>query len=252
LVRLGLRRADEPLIRDSVKLADALLRSDTPSGLVWHRYTGDGYGEHSDGRPFDGTGVGRGWPLLTGERGHYALAAGEDPMPYLAAMVAMAGSGGMLPEQVWDAEPPPERGLFPGRPAGSAMPLAWAHGEFVKLAASIALGRPFDRPDGVWHRYGGDRPDPAAWVWTPRAPIASVPAGKDLWLVLPQPVSLHLGLDGWRQVRDHDTDALGLGLHGVRLRATDLADHSSLQITWRDCDGGPWLGEDFEVRIAAD
>ena len=147
LVRLGLRRADDPLIRDSVKLADALLRTETPSGPVWHRYNNDGYGEHPDGRPFDGTGVGRGWPLLTGERGHYAVAAGEDPLPYLEAMAAMAGRGGMLPEQVWDAAPLPERGLFPGRPTGAAMPLVWAHDEYVKLAASRDLGRPFDRPE---------------------------------------------------------------------------------------------------------
>ncbi len=29
----------------------------------------DGYGEHADGRPFSKTGIGRGWPLLAGERG---------------------------------------------------------------------------------------------------------------------------------------------------------------------------------------
>jgi glucoamylase len=131
------------------------------------------------------------------------------------------------------------------------MPLAWAHGEFVKLAASSAQGRPFDRLDGVWHRYGGARPDPASWVWTPGAPIASVPTGKARWLVLPKPVSLHLGLDGWRQVRDRDSEALGLGLHGLCLSAEELAGHTSLQITWRLRDGGSWLGEDFEVRIAA-
>ena len=34
---LGLRRADDPLVRDSVALADTLLRSDTPCGPVWHR-----------------------------------------------------------------------------------------------------------------------------------------------------------------------------------------------------------------------
>jgi glucoamylase len=251
LVRLGLRRADDPLIQDSVKLADALLRSDTPSGPVWRRYTGDGYGEHADGWPFDGVGVGRGWPLLTGERGHYALAAGEDPLAYLQAMAAMAGQGGMLPEQVWDAAPVPERGLFPGRPSGSAMPLAWAHGEFVKLAASRSLGRAFDRLHSVWRRYRGERPDPAVWVWTPAAPIRSIPAGKALLLLLPQAVSLHLGWDGWRETRQCDSADVGLGLHGLRLSADELNGHRSLQITWREPDGGAWLGEDFDVAIKA-
>jgi hypothetical protein len=79
-----------------------------------------------------------------------------------------------------------------------------------------------------------------------------VPTGKALWLVLPKPVSLHLGLDGWRQVQDRDSEALGLGLHGLCLSAEELAGRNSLQITWRLGDGGSWLGEDFEVRIAED
>ncbi len=86
LVRFGLRRPDDPLILDSIQVADALLKTDTPSGPVWHRYNCDGYGEHDDGSPYDGTGRGRGWPLLTGERGHYELVAGRDPLPYLEAM----------------------------------------------------------------------------------------------------------------------------------------------------------------------
>ena len=105
--------------------------------------------------PYDGSGRGRGWPLLTGERGHYELAAGRDPLPYLEAMTAMASPGGMLPEQVWDADPIPSRRLEPGRPTGSAMPLVWAHAEFIKLMVSRHLGHPVDRPRAVWRRYQG-------------------------------------------------------------------------------------------------
>jgi hypothetical protein len=116
LVRLGLRGADDARIQDSIKMVDALLKADTPNGPVWHRYNGDGYGEHDDGRPFDGTGRGRAWPLLAGERGHFELVAGNDPLPYLKAMAAMTGPSGMIPEQVWDSAAVPERRLFPGRP----------------------------------------------------------------------------------------------------------------------------------------
>ncbi|HLI52343.1 MAG TPA: glycoside hydrolase family 15 protein, partial [Thermomicrobiaceae bacterium] len=59
LVRLGLRRAADPGIVNTVKLIDAVLKVDTPSGAAWHRYNDDGYGEHQDGSPFDGTGIGR-------------------------------------------------------------------------------------------------------------------------------------------------------------------------------------------------
>lgn len=91
-------------MRDTLKVIDALLKVDTPNGVSWHRYNGDGYGEHADGAPFDGVGEGRAWPLLTGERGHFELAAGNDPLPYLESMAAMSGRGGMLPEQVWDSK----------------------------------------------------------------------------------------------------------------------------------------------------
>ncbi|HTL93292.1 MAG TPA: glycoside hydrolase family 15 protein, partial [Steroidobacteraceae bacterium] len=158
LVRFGLRRADDPLILATVKVVDELLKVDTPSGPVWHRYNDDGYGEHDDGSAYNGTGRGRGWPLLTGERGHYELSLGRDPLPFLVAMTRMASAGGMLPEQVWDAAPIPTRGLAPGRPTGAAMPLVWAHAEYLKLVASRKLRHPFDRRESGWQRYAGQRP----------------------------------------------------------------------------------------------
>ncbi|HWE78691.1 MAG TPA: glycoside hydrolase family 15 protein, partial [Pseudolabrys sp.] len=74
LVRFGLRAADDPRIRNTVTAIDALLKRDLDAGPYWYRYNDDGYGEHQDGSPFDGTGRGRLWPLLTGERAHYELA----------------------------------------------------------------------------------------------------------------------------------------------------------------------------------
>lgn len=159
LARFGLRAVDDPHLAASIRAVDGLLRTDTPSGPVWHRYNGDGYGEHADGSPFDGTGRGRGWPLLTGERGHIAVLAGNGGQSYLQAMTQMAGKGGLLPEQVWDSAAIPARGLYPGKPSGSAMPLVWAHAEFIKLAASVAVGSPVDRPAHVFERYAGRPPN---------------------------------------------------------------------------------------------
>ena len=77
LVRFGLRAADDPRILDTVKAIDHLLKVELPQGPLWHRYNDDGYGEHEDGSPFDGTGIGRAWPLMAGERAHYELALGH-------------------------------------------------------------------------------------------------------------------------------------------------------------------------------
>jgi len=139
------------------------------------------------GGPFDGAGRGRAWPLLSGERGHYELAAGRDPLPGLRLMAEMVGRCGLIPEQVWDETTSPRPWLKLGQPTGSAMPLVWAHAEFVKLAASRELGRPFDRPQAVWQRYRGRRPAPSEALWSPRAPIAQIRGGHKLWLCLSRP-----------------------------------------------------------------
>ena len=94
LVRFGLRAAADPRIRDTACVVDALLKVGTPSGPAWHRYNDDGYGEHENGSPFDGTGIGRVWPLLVGERAHYELAAGriEETKHLLAALEIYAST----------------------------------------------------------------------------------------------------------------------------------------------------------------
>jgi glucoamylase len=213
---------------------------------VWHRYTGDGYGEHDDGRAFDGTGRGRGWPLLTGERGHYALAAGDDPLPYLAAMAAMAQRG-LLPEQIWDAAPVGR--MQPGRPTGGAMPLAWAHAEFVKLVASRRAGHPVDRVDAVWARYRGERPQVDTWIWTPAAPVACVPRDCALLIVLPGPARLHLGYDGWRDAQDRECTPQGLGFYGLRIEPAAIAGRDSLDFTWQDPRDGLWHAGRYRIAL---
>jgi len=238
LVRFGLRRADDPMIVASVAVVDALLRVDTPSGPAWHRYNGDGYGEHDDGAPFDGVGTGRAWPLLTGERGHYELAAGRTPRPYLQAMADMTGTGGMIPEQVWDREPMPQRGLYPGRPTGSAMPLAWAHAEFIKLCHSWMLGRPFDRPEAVWQRYRGQRPAVDVVLWSVNAPISSMYAGQTLRICVQEPAKIH-----WRTIdtetRLEATSAIGLGFHVVDIDTHHIEQDQHIEFGIRYMQGSP-------------
>ena len=251
LVRMGLRGPDDPCIRDSVTAIDAMLKVETENGPSWHRYNGDSYGEHDDGAPFDGSGKGRAWPLLTGERGHYELVRGADPLPYLKAMAAMTGPGGMIPEQIWDSAPLPARGLLPGHPTGSAMPLAWAHAEFVKLTVSRHLKYPFDRPASVWQRYGGKRPEKRRAIWRPNARIGTMERGVSLMIALPGRARIHWGTNGWHDVADCKTEEFGLGFHGVELDAGALASAHEINFTfqWRDTE--KWAGEDFRIRIAA-
>ncbi len=249
LVRFGLRAADDELVAATVKLVDALLKVDTPNGPSWYRYNDDGYGEHEDGSAYDGTGKGRAWPLLTGERGHYELSAGRDPLPLLQAMVRMASPGGMLPEQVWDSAPIEARGLRPGRPTGGAMPLVWAHAEYIKLAVSRTLGRPFDRPEPVWRRYGGRRPALRRVIWCAHAPASRLPEGAELTVALTEPGVFRWSIDGWQNIQESRTTANSLGLHTVQIDTRALRSGQSIDLTYRLEPSGEWAGEDFRLEV---
>jgi glucoamylase len=250
LVRFGLRMADDPRILSTIAVTDAELRTETPSGPVWHRYSGDGYGEHADGSAFDGTGIGRGWPLLVGERAHYELEAGRDARPYLEAMRRMGSSGGMLPEQVWDTEAIPARGLVPGRPSGSAMPLAWAHAEYVKLVRSIALGHAIDRPAAAWHRYHGEAPKAVRATWRFTAPRPTMVAGRLLRLELLAPARAHCSLDGWRTWLDIDARDTGVGIWVADVPGSDrLRPGDGVVFTFWWPEAGGWEGRDFRVAV---
>jgi glucoamylase len=156
LVRLGIRPADSQPIPASLAIVDRTIKVDTPNGPGWYRYNHDGYGEHADGRGYDGTGVGRLWPLLTGERGEYELARGGNARPLLDAMQRFANAGRMLPEQVWDrpASPSPAHLRF-GEGTGSATPLAWSHAQFIRLALGVKQGRVIETPAVVRAHFGG-------------------------------------------------------------------------------------------------
>ncbi|MGH3716447.1 MAG: glucan 1,4-alpha-glucosidase [Micromonosporaceae bacterium] len=151
LVRLGVKRPDDPRITASLAVVDAHIKVNTPQGPVWYRYNHDGYGETADGRPYAGAGIGRLWPVLTGERGEYALAAGQPAQGYLNTLGNSANAGGMIPEQVWDRAD--AYGFRFGQGTGSATPLAWAQGQFIRLAISISAGRNVETPSVVAARY---------------------------------------------------------------------------------------------------
>ena len=159
----------------------------------------------------------------------------------------MTSMGGMLPEQVWDAAPIAARGLNPGRPTGAAMPLAWAHAEYLKLVVSRALRRPFDRPDSVWEQYRGERPTLTRVIWSQQAPAVELPEGCGLTVALREPGVVHWGLDGWQDVREQDTAANSLGLHVLEIDTSRLCAGRYIDLTFRS--GANWIGNDFRILV---
>jgi glucoamylase len=251
LVRFGLRAPDDPRIRNTVRVVDALLKVELPAGPSWHRYNGDGYGEHEDGQPFDGTGIGRAWPLLTGERAHYELAAGNraEAQALLAALEGFGSDGHLLPEQVWDAPDIPERELFRGRPSGSAMPLVWAHAEHVKLLRSLADGRVFDMPPQPYQRYQVEGVRSRHTLWRFNNKCRSLPAGQILRVELAAAASVHWSADGWRTIHDTPTRDSGLEVHFADLDTATAAVGGEVVFTLFWTDEKRWDGVDYRLEV---
>ncbi len=169
LVRLGLVPSNDKAVTESLPVVDATIETDTASGQGWHRYNGDGYGDRgTDGRPWPPTGQGTGhdWPLLTEERGEYDVSSGQtSPAVTLLSTMQNFGSGvGLIPEQDWElpnlAASPfgtdptvASIGFQNGKPAGSAAPLTWSAGVYVRLLRDITQNKLLEQPTDTFNRY---------------------------------------------------------------------------------------------------
>jgi glucoamylase len=250
LVRYGVRRADDPIISDSLRVVDALLKVDTPFGPCWHRYNHDGYGQRDDGGPYVGWGTGRAWPLLTGERGVYEVAAGRDPAPLLKSMERMATSGGLLPEQIWDAPDMPVAHLEFGRPTGSAMPLVWAHAEYMNLLRSAEDRKPFDLIPAVAKRYVGARSTCRKLeVWKLTRRVRSVKEGYTLRVQTERAFVLHWSMDEWKSSKDQRSVRTELGVEYVDLEEGRGGTTIVFTFLWADTDA--WDGHDYKADVVA-
>lgn len=250
LVRLGIRAAHDPIIRDSIEVMDRVLKRDLPQGPCWRRYNHDAYGQKADGGAFDGTGIGRCWPILTGERGHYELAAGRDPMPYIKAIEGFANDGGMITEQLWDEADLPAHAMKRGEPSGAAMPLCWSHAEYVALVRSRHDGVCFDRIEPAYQRYVA-QPQPCMHeIWCARYPLRQMRHGMILRVIAPAEATLVWTIDNWAHAQH--TDLVGEGL--LNLWFTDLPSAEwpsgtviEFTFSWRkDCH---WEGRNWQINI---
>jgi glucoamylase len=249
LVRYGVRSADDPLVVDSLKVIDKVLKVETPAGPCWRRYNHDGYGQRHDGGPYLGWGQGRAWPIMTGERGHYELAAGRDPGPYIKALEDFASEGGMIPEQIWDA--PSIDGMETGRPTGAAMPLVWAHAEYLKLLRSATDNRVFERISVVEDRYTGpDRHRGNPEIFKLRRPVKQVRAGATLRVVAFNRFRILWTVDGWKTVNTQESVHVGFpgAFSDVHVPGTQ---NGSLSFTLFWPGENRWEGRNFDVEILA-
>ena len=249
LVRFGVRKPDDPLIEDSLKVIDAVLKVDTPKGPCWKRYNHDGYGQREDGTSFLGWGVGRPWPLLTGERATYELARGRDIDLYLRAIEDFTTGVGLIPEQIWDGPDLPTMYLYLGGPTGAANPLMWAHSEYVKLLRSVVDNRVFDLIAPVAERYRNDNPRPVIEVWKINRQVRTVPAGGLLRVQASSEFVLHWSNDEWHTVQDTKSTPTSVGVEfaDIQVASTQTA---PLRFTFYWPLDANWQGVDYHVNVA--
>ncbi len=247
-VRYGIRDPQAPLVKASVRVMDQVLRSETPRGTCFWRYNGDGYGQRDDGTPYhDHWGVGRPWPLLGGERGHYEIAAGGDAGLFIKSLEGFASTAGLLPEQIWDAESIHETYMETGRSTGAARPLAWAHAEYIKLLRSTRDGKVFDRVDEAAARYveGKIEPKRNLLIWGHNFPSKIIAAGTTLRLIGGAPFMARTSLNNWKSRRDISSTSTVIGVHFCDIEAPE--EGQTLSWTFFFTENGTWEGKNFEI-----
>jgi glucoamylase len=241
---------------DSLKVVDHCLKVDTPYGPCWRRYNHDGYGQKKDGGPYEGWGQGRAWPLLTGERAHYELAAGGDYKSLITAVERFSSKGGMMPEQIWDGPDIPSESLCLGRSAGAAQPLVWAHSEYLKLLRSATDGRVFDRIPIVEERYAV-APEKRRFknhyeIYSSGRPISRIRAGYTLRIVDRGHFRLVYSTDNWATANEAIAKMVGPSGAYVDIPTAGMQEGMILFTLCWPGEGGPdrWLGRNVEVVVA--
>ncbi len=250
LVRFGIRSPNDPIVRDSIEVIDRVIKRDLPQGPGWRRYNHDGYGQKDDGSAFDGGGVGRCWPILTGERGHYELAAGRDPLSFIKTMEDFANQGGMITEQLWDADDLPGDRMKRGGATGAAMPLCWSHAEYVSLVRSRHDGVSFDRIEPAFQRYVVNPVQSRHEIWSLRHPLRRMPRGKILRILLAAEATIVWTTDDWRRTDQTDTiHESGLNLWFADFPTAEWAGGSVIAFTcfWKR--DQRWEGRNWQVNV---
>jgi glucoamylase len=164
---------------------------------------------------------------------------------------SFANEAGLISEQVWDSPDIPERDLHFGRPSGSAMPLVWAHAEYLKLRRSLLDGRAFDLPPQTVKRYLTAKTVSPRMVWRFNHKIRSMPPGKLLRIETLAPAVIHWSADDWSTVQDARSLDAGLGIHLADLLTKALPEGKQIKFTFYWPEAGHWEGRNFIVQVGS-
>jgi len=153
-----------------------------------------------------------------------------------------------MPEQIWDE--PDKSGLIFGGPAGSAMPLVWAHAEYLKLLRSVYDGRVFDRIAPVEKRYANGHERCKLEVFKLRRPIKAIRAGYILRIIAQNHFRVIWTVDNWHTVTAVESTTVGhAGSYADVQTAPEQTGALSFTLFWPM--ENRWEGRNFDLTIEA-
>jgi glucoamylase len=159
----------------------------------------------------------------------------------------------MMPEQVWDQPDMPEKELFRGKPDGSAVPLVWAHAEYLKLLRSAVDGKVFDRIDPVYNRYcepeGRGKLRRDLEIYSRRRPIQTMAAGCTLRIMDERQFEVTWTTDQWQTTQK--TISRSVGYAGYSADIFPVAGTKVVEWTLHWPEQDAWLGYNVEVKVDA-
>jgi len=155
---------------------------------------------------------------------------------------------------VWDEASIPGTRLKLGQPAGSAVPLVWAHAEYLKLLRSAMDGKVFDRIDPVYERYcepeGRKQRRTNLEIYTRKRPIQRIAAGSTLRVLDEKSFDLKWTADNW-QTSQVDM-ARSLGSAGFSAEIPNAPAGGKLEWTLHWAEPDQWLGYNVVVQVDED
>jgi glucoamylase len=142
----------------------------------------------------------------------------------------------------------PSRHFLFGRKTGAAVPLLWAHAEYVKLRRSAADGKSFDLIETAYARYvRDDRENRPIEVWKLNRQVPTIAAGTRLRIQADSPFLLHWTSDEWL----HSTDTRSTST-SVDIEFADLPlpeQNTTIRFTFLWVDENRWEGKDYKVEL---
>jgi len=163
-------------------------------------------------------------------------------------MEQFATCTGLLTEQVWDEPDRPEMHMYLGKPTTAAMPLMWAHAEYIKLLRSIKDRQVFDFVPEVAERYRNGARRKNLEVWKPSRRTRSVKSGRTLRIQASAGFRLHWSSDEWHTANDTDSVSIALGSHFFDI-PIPLDQQAPIRFTFLWTKDSRWDGNDYEVAI---